>query len=636
MRRFSPLALVLSGLAACSGEDGALRPSLTMVRIGEADVSEEAPVVVPADLYVPGIVVNSEPDDQLPPPMFGPPPAAGTNTDLSFVLDRTDPAPLPEHVSYTLANGVGNVIDNHAEFDLTYEDVQQGAIGDCYLVAAVSAVLYSDHERVVRDGLIQEISDANGKVTGFAVRFYDAWGDPQDVEIDAQLVRKNGRPVYARSLDNATSEEWGISFVEKAYAQWHGGFPKVGDGGWAGDVMQAMTGATATYREISRLSDDSLVKSISDAMTQHRPVVAGTFGEEEEAKYAGTNIYAFHAYTVLGVTGTGAEAKIKLRNPWGQVEPAGNGVDDGIFELSISDFRKFYEGLTLGGSYKKDTTAPSQVTDLKIVEEASGVSVVEFKATGDDGKEGLATRYDVRVSSAPISPSNFYQAAQVAVADPQTPGTVERVSIPTDGGAKYVVVRVEDESGNISPLSNAVQVGVAPVEPVVEPDPVDDIPVADTTFFTFESGEQGWTTSGLFHRSTHWSASPSHAFWMGDEGSGNYATGARVEATLTSPILDLTGASAPAILWEQLIDLEAGTSRDHAVLEVATEGGRFQDWTEVWWRSSVSYQRDLAEASLTSYAGERIRVRFRFDSVDGAENEGEGWFIDDVWFALDW
>lgn len=629
------LLFTLASLSACTGGDGALRPSLTMVRIGEADVSEEEPVVVPEDLYVPGIVINAEPDDALPPPMFAPP-SPGSVTDLTLVLDRTDPEVLSNHTSYAYANGVGNVLDNHAEFDLTYDDVEQGAIGDCYLVAALSAVLYADHEHAIRDGMVREIEDANGQVTGFAVRFYDAWGDPQDVEIDAQLVRKTGRPVYARSLDtNSSGEEWGISFMEKAYAQWHGGYPKVGDGGWAGDVMQALTGATATYREIARLSDSSLVTSIADAMAQHRPVVAGTFGEEEQAKYAGTNLYAFHAYTVLGITGTGAEAKIKLRNPWGRVEPVGNGVDDGIFELTLADFRKFYEGLTFGGSFRKDATAPGAVTDLRVAEEANGAAVVEFKATGDDGAEGLASHYDVRVSSSPISPANFYQALKIQVADPQTPGSTERISIPLADGPKYVVVRVEDESGNISALSNAVQVGLTPVDPV-EPEPDEDIPVADTSFFTFESGEQGWTTTGPFHRSERWSASPSWAFWMGDEGRDSYDLGGRVEATLTSPVVDLTGATYPAVLWEQLLDVEAGTSRDHAVLEVATEAGGYRDWTEVWWRSSVSYQRNLAEANLASYAGKRVRIRFRFDSVDGSENAGQGWFVDDVWFTLDW
>ena len=34
-----------------------------------------------------------------------------------------------------------------------------------------------------------------------------------------------------------------------------------------------------------------------------------------------------------------------LRNPWGEVEPAGNGPDDGIFNLKLAEFQKLYQTL---------------------------------------------------------------------------------------------------------------------------------------------------------------------------------------------------------------------------------------------------------------------------------------------------
>lgn len=34
-----------------------------------------------------------------------------------------------------------------------------------------------------------------------------------------------------------------------------------------------------------------------------------------------------------------------LRNPWGDSEPAGNGADDGVFKLKLSEFRRLYENV---------------------------------------------------------------------------------------------------------------------------------------------------------------------------------------------------------------------------------------------------------------------------------------------------
>lgn len=625
---FLPLALL-----ACVPPDDTiepLRPSLTMLRIGEVEV--EAPPVIPVDHYLPGIQRKAEEygDDggarTLPPPPF-----TGEPTDLSRMEALTDPAPLDEHATYAIAAGAGALFDGDIdEDDLEFDDVEQGAIGDCYLVAALSASLYADGDHSVRDGLVRELVDREGYTTGVVVRFYDAWGVPQDVRVDADLVRNSGeRPLYARSLDTDSSgEEWGISLFEKAYAQWHGSYGDIGDGGWAGDALQAITGSTATYRAVDRLSDASLLRSIEDAVADHRPVVAGTFGEEDDVEYAGTNIYAWHAYTVLGVERPDdGEARVTLRNPWGEVEPAGNGPDDGIFDLPVSEFRRLYQGLTFGGTHEIDTRAPNTITDLERVGVVDGKASLAFTATGDDGARGLAAAYDVRVYDAPLGATNFYDGTRVDVGSPQSPGAVEHIELilPDTSTTWYVAVRVEDEAGNIAPLSNVLtlQADDAPIDGV------------QPTLFDFESSTDDWQTEGLFHLTDAWAASGEHAFWMGDEDRVDYDTGARVQASLTSPVLDLRGSTTVVVMWEQLLDIEGGSSRDLAVLEVATQRDGFDAWATVWEKTSPNEDFTLASADLDAFSGTQIQLRFRFDSVDGEHNGGLGWFIDDVWVWAD-
>ena len=108
-------------------------------------------------------------------------------------------------------------------------DVKQGAIGDCYFAAGLTSVVFADNDNAIRDGMVREFHDEKGNLSHYVVRFYDAWGEPQDVEVDAQLVRRNGKPLYMRSADSKTySEEIWPGIVEKAYAKWHGNFEKIG------------------------------------------------------------------------------------------------------------------------------------------------------------------------------------------------------------------------------------------------------------------------------------------------------------------------------------------------------------------------------------------------------------------------
>lgn len=637
MRR-SVFAASLTTLAALAGACAepldapeTLRPSLTMIRIGEAVPVD--PPVVPEDHYLPGIQFKSEDygPDESGRRMGAPPPFDGDPTDLTRLQQFDDPIALEKHLEYDYTAGSGALFDGASDEDaLTYDDIEQGAIGDCYLVAALSAAAYADSDGSVRDGMVRAQYDADGFVVSYAVRFYDAWGEPQDVLVDADLVRKNGRPTYARSLDtDSNGEEWVVSLFEKAYAKWHGGYQDIGDGGWAGDVMQAVTGSTANYRPIKHMSDRTVLSSIENAVADNRPVVAGTFGEEDGVDYSGTKIYAWHAYTVLGVKRPeGEEPQITLRNPWGEVEPPDNGPDDGIFDLPLPEFRRLYQGLTYGGSARRDTTAPSAIDDLAVVAVIEGRASLSFTATGDDRDEGLAATYDVRISTTPLDSSTFDSAERVeAVGSPQAPGTEESLTLvlPDGAGPFYVAIRVEDEAANFSSLSNVLTLeGDAP--------PVDGV---EPTLFDFESGEMGWTVQAPFHRSNFAAVSGQYAMWMGLESSLDFDTGERVQASLTSPILDLRERSGIYLMWEGLLDVEPGSSRDLAVLEVATQRGSFEDWTEVWAKDTPTDDFTLEGVDLDRYAGEQIQLRFRFDSVDANNNKGIGWMIDDVWVWAD-
>ena len=48
---------------------------------------------------------------------------------------------------------------------------------------------------------------------------------------------------------------------------------------------------------------------------------------------------------MLGYKEVNGEKLVTIRNPWGESEPAGNGANDGIFDLPLKDFQKLYQTL---------------------------------------------------------------------------------------------------------------------------------------------------------------------------------------------------------------------------------------------------------------------------------------------------
>ena len=68
-----------------------------------------------------------------------------------------------------------------------------------------------------------------------------------------------------------------------------------------------------------------------------------------------------------------------------------------------------------------------------------------------------------------------------------------------------------------------------------------------------ESGANGWTASGLWHRTARRAASGQYSWWFGQESTGTYNTGARVSGSLTSPAIDLSGVTGAAVEWDQVL-----------------------------------------------------------------------------------
>jgi len=125
-----------------------------------------------------------------------------------------------------------------------------------------------------------------------------------------------------------------------------------------------------------------------------------------------------------------------------------------------------------GGLDRIDTVPPAAVTDLKARIEGQDV-VLTWTAPGDNGREGTATRYQVKYASRPIvdipklpdqegTHASWWSAVN-AEGEPQPAAAQTKQSMRLRGlkaGTHHIAIKTWDEAPNVSPISNVVTVEV--------------------------------------------------------------------------------------------------------------------------------------------------------------------------------
>ncbi len=160
-------------------------------------------------------------------------------------------------------------------------DVDQGSIGDCYLIAAMGAVAASN------PGVIEDMIDFDASTGMFTVTFQEMQRDrtfkPHKETVDSFLPTRAGggknRTAFAMSdqaFDPSNQALW-PAIIEKAYAQWQGGYHVLDEGGSSSKAMQLFTGVRS-IRE-SMPSADDVVPMFEKFQTENKAVVCGSRDE---------------------------------------------------------------------------------------------------------------------------------------------------------------------------------------------------------------------------------------------------------------------------------------------------------------------------------------------------------------------
>ena len=146
------------------------------------------------------------------------------------------------------------------------------------------------------------------------------------------------------------------------------------------------------------------------------------------------------------------------------------------------------------GGTSPDTTPPAAVADLTVVGVAQDSVRLAWTAPGDNGNTGTASEYDIRYSTAAITPANWDQAMECAGEPaPQASGSIENFTVSglTEGTPYFFTLRTADEVPNWSGLSNVASTATSPE--TTPPAAVADLAVGNVTN---SSVELTWTAPG--------------------------------------------------------------------------------------------------------------------------------------------
>ncbi|PIC37163.1 hypothetical protein B9Z55_015887 [Caenorhabditis nigoni] len=214
-------------------------------------------------------------------------------------------------------------------------DVKQGALGDCWLLAAVANLTLRDElfYRVVPPD--QSFTENYAGIFHFQFWRYGQW---VDVVIDDRLPTVDGRLCYMRSQEN--NEFWS-ALLEKAYAKLYGGYENL-DGGTTAEALEDFTGGLTEFFDLEK-GDKSTILAMLVRGMQMGSLFGCSIDADENVKEAQlTNgLVRGHAYSITAIqtvnTYSGQIPLLRIRNPWGNSKEWNGPWSDGSSEWNQVD-----------------------------------------------------------------------------------------------------------------------------------------------------------------------------------------------------------------------------------------------------------------------------------------------------------
>ncbi|HXZ17604.1 MAG TPA: C2 family cysteine protease, partial [Roseiarcus sp.] len=295
-------------------------------------------------------------------------------------------------------------------------DVNQGYLGDCYLLSSLAEVANQD------PSAITSMITNNGNGT-YGVRFY-VDGQARYVTVDAQLA--DGGRIF-----NSGSNIW-ASLVEEAYAELQtqgvctgnsvnagDSFSTIGNGGAPEFALEEITGASAitdfyasssgwlsyTYNQsftaVTASSNPSAATALSTlaadlAVGDDLVLCSYTSATDSSGK---TTLVGDHAMSIYGYDA--ATGMLEIRNPWGT--EAGQTWDT-TFEVSLKTLLSDGDTITADNAGTATTVSGASVVaaaGLQAIAQVTSFSVTDSVANVDSGLAALIA--DTKLTSLTVT-----------------------------------------------------------------------------------------------------------------------------------------------------------------------------------------------------------------------------------------
>ncbi|KAJ8285130.1 hypothetical protein COCON_G00039800 [Conger conger] len=220
----------------------------------------------------------------------------------------------------------------------TRTDICQGALGDCWLLAAIASLTLNEDvlARVVPSG--QGFGDNYAGIFHFQFWQFGEW---VDVVIDDRLPTKDGELLFVHSAEG--SEFWS-ALLEKAYAKINGSYEAL-SGGSTSEGFEDFTGGIAESYDLRKVPSNffQILKKALDSGALLGCSIDITSAADSEA-VTRQKLVKGHAYSLTGVvevewTGAWSDSS----QEWNSVSERPNAnAEDGEFWMSLTDFLRHY------------------------------------------------------------------------------------------------------------------------------------------------------------------------------------------------------------------------------------------------------------------------------------------------------
>ena len=238
------------------------------------------------------------------------------------------------------------------EGKIEFSDVNQGNLGDCYFLSAITALTEFPY-------LISEkFRTTKFNEEGYYEMIFFIDGEWQVVFVDDYFPYDPNSKDWAYALPHK-NELWAM-LLEKAWAKLNGGYSNA-IGGIVSEPISCLTGFPTQYIVHDNYENDELFEMIEEGEKEGTIMSSAS---KDESTIEKRGLVRGHAYTLMKAKAW-RERKIyllQLRNPWGEKEWTGDwsdnspkwtdeykkffgyvNADDGIFWISVNDYMKNFD-----------------------------------------------------------------------------------------------------------------------------------------------------------------------------------------------------------------------------------------------------------------------------------------------------